>query len=237
MIISVGAPAAPPPVRPATVRAAVVVQIGAAALLLAGAVVAAVAAVLQNAAITEAARTVAADPMIVEEERFGNAFTAVVPGGICVVLALWFGGLTIGLWRGANVARILTMVGAGVPVLCGLCQCAGGLAMGALLVGLPEGPPPSEFDPEIPAEPGLDRYDVFYAELDRVSTTVVWMPVVASLLAFLIFAAILAVVILLVMPSAHRYFRPDGGRPDIRYVPVPYPVYYWPGPPPGAPGG
>jgi len=238
----INAPGPPRPPLPGTVRAAVYTQIGAAALLLVGAVAAVVYALLYNSLITRAARTVSADPAIVSEERFGSIAIAVAPGGISLVLGLLFGGLTIGLWRGVNATRILTVVAAGVPMLCGLCQAGSGALVGLLVLGIPQGPPPDEepvagADPFAGADPYFEDpgYDKFYTELDRISSGLAVATILVPVLALLILAALVATIILLFLPSANRYFRPYR---NLQYLPVPYPVYLphpaplWPDRPP-----
>jgi hypothetical protein len=223
----------PRPPRPGTVRAAVYVQVGVAVLLLATSAAVAVMTVLWNNILTQAARNTSADPQIVSGERFGSVSMAVVLGGLSLGLALWFGILTVPLWRGAHTARILTAVGAGAPVLCALGQGGSGLLIMPVLLGAPQGPPP-EVAPEGPNIPTFQNYDAFQAELDRLSTDFRWLTIAAPVMALVIFGCILALVTLLFMPSANRYFRPEGPRRVIQYVPVPYPVY-WPFPgPPGA---
>jgi hypothetical protein len=186
-----------------------------------------------NDIITQAARNTSADPQVVSDERFGNVSMAVVLGAVSLALALWFGILTVPLWRGAHTARILTAVAAGVPVLCGLCQGGSGLLMLPFFV-LGAGDPPPDAAPGSPSDPTFANYDAFYAELDRLSTDFRWLTIAVPVMALVIFGCILALATLLFMPSANRYFRPEGPRRAIQYVPVPYPVY-WPYPvPPGA---
>jgi hypothetical protein len=208
-----------------------VAQTGVAVLLLLAMAAVASTAVIYNGKIDQAARAVTTDPQIVADERFGSLSLAIMLGGLCLGLALGFGGLAIGLWRGANVARVLTAVVAGVPLLCGLCQAGGGLLLGMLLFSLPEGPPPGVVEPDLAEEPGMARYDAFYAELDRLSFDVLGTAVLAPLLTILVFLGVLAVLTLLFTPSANRFFRPGNPHRDIYYVAVPYPVY-WPHPVP-----
>jgi hypothetical protein len=208
-------------------------QVGIVVLLLTTAAAVVIMTVFRNDLITQAARNTSADPQIVSGERFGNVSMAVVVGGLSLGLALWFAILTVALWRGAHVARILTAVGAGVPVLCGLCQGGSGLLMMPFLIGVPQGPPP-QVPSEDPSLPTFQSFDAFQAELDRLSTGFRWLTIAAPVMALVIFGCVLAVVTLLFTPSANRYFRPEGPRPAVQYVPVPYPVY-WPYPvPPGA---
>jgi hypothetical protein len=223
----------PRPPRPGTVRAAVYLQVGVVVLLLATLAAVAVMTVLWNDIITQAARNTSADPQIVSGERFGSVSMAVVLGGFSLGLALWFGILAVPLWRGANTARILTAVGAGVPVLCALCQGGSGLLVMPFLLGAPQGPPP-DVAPDGPDAPTFENFDAFYAELDRLSTGFRWLTIAGPVMALVVFGCILALTTLLFMPSANRYFRPEGPRRVVQYVPVPYPVY-WPYPvPPGA---
>jgi hypothetical protein len=239
MISAAGPPPAPAPAprppRPGTVRAAVFVQLGVAVLLVVAMLAVVVAAVQYNDLITQAARNISADRDIVDEERFGSIFVAVVLGGACLAIALWFGSLTIGLWRGANVARVLTAVGAGVPLLCGLCQAGSGAFIGAMVFSLPQGPPVDESDSGFFEDPEFAGYDEFYAELDRLGADFNWATVLAPVLTMLILMAVFAMVLLLFMPSANRYFRPQGPPRTVHYVPVPYPVYLPPPMPPWSP--
>ncbi|HWG98899.1 MAG TPA: hypothetical protein VNV66_06160, partial [Pilimelia sp.] len=76
--------------------------------------------------IAEAAENVGAGAGAVAAQQGSNVAGAVLATGVCILLAVWFAALATPVWRGRDAARILTTVGAGSPLLCGVASMGGG---------------------------------------------------------------------------------------------------------------
>ncbi|MEH0842561.1 hypothetical protein V6U81_09250 [Micromonospora sp. CPCC 205711] len=220
------APAAPPvrPPRPRLVTVAFWLQLAIAALLLVLAGLVVWQAVHWNGEIDRALRLVPdADPEEVSGERFGNVMMACVIGVPAVLLAVALAVTALGIRRGSNAARITVFVIAGVQVLIMLGQgCSGALFL-PFLFFLDEGPgeyAPDEYDPGFPEDSKF--LDALYGSGPDRSEDVLFA--VGGLSLLLVFCLTLAVVVLLVQPTVHRWFVPRSAteaRPPVGYHPVP----------------
>ncbi len=214
----------PSAVRPATVKAAIVLQwVLVGTLLLIGAV-AIVDAIHYDSQIDQAARAVGAAADDVAFERSSNVAGALFSLVPVLLLAVWLGIAAWRMRRGSNVARILALVGLGAPLALGVLACVGGSLVGMLIVGSAAfGPDMSDF-----ADEDADYWSEqpFYDELDRLSgdgwsLALDAIGTVATLLALLLGIATL---ILLLVRTSNRYFRLQPVIPGYPYGP------YWPGP-------
>ncbi len=242
MILPGTAVAAPP--RPPTVTVAFLLQLGLAGLLLLLVAVVATEAVHYDGLIDRALRL--AGSGAAEDaafERSANVAGAVLAGFPALLLAVWFGSTAIGVRRGSNVGRVLTLVGLGAPLVLGILACFAGvlgiLMFGVLLAGASE-----EFTGEEYAgaedfageDPGAGGGSAFYDELIRLDSGG-WSMVLTSVGEIAVMTAFLvavAVGVLLITPTSNRYFRPRPPAPWPTYPPSPpYPPYppYWYGPP------
>ncbi|MFC0531814.1 hypothetical protein [Phytohabitans kaempferiae] len=210
----------PPPAarpRPATVTVAFRLQLGLVAVLLVLAVLMVVDAVAYSGLIDRAAELTNADPDEVSMERAFNVEWAVMTGLPAIALLALFAATALPVRSGSNVARILTCVGAGFPLLCcGVAGGAGTLAMVPLLALEPEELEQEEF---LPGDSPF--YDKLY-ELESAGPT----SGLAILIPILIFAAIamaVAIAVLLLVPPSNRYYRPE--QPPPLQTPV-YPSVY-----------
>ncbi|MGC5017408.1 hypothetical protein [Micromonospora sp. DT47] len=222
-------PAAAPvrPPRPRLVTIASWLQLAAVALLLVLAAVLVWHAMWWDGEIDRAARLVPdADPAEVADERFGNVVMSCVVGVPVLLLAALLGFAAWGVRRGSAVARVMVFVTGGLQLLCVFGQgCFAGMLLPfAFAMG---GGPTEDWDSEIPAEftPDESKFlqtlygtgpdpaeDVFFA--------------VGGLAALLVFGLTLAAVVLLALPTSHRWFVPASGRPPgaPHRPPVAYPV-------------
>ncbi|MEU4221712.1 hypothetical protein [Actinoplanes sp. NPDC026623] len=246
--------------RPAAVTVAFALQVALAGTLLLMVGVAIADAVHYDALIDQAARAATSGGDDAGSERAANLSSALLTAVPALLLAAWLGITAIWVRRGSNVARILTLVGIGAPVLLGALACVFGSLFGLLLVGLITAAPGDGFtdgeeltdDESFTAWEGSD----FYARLDRldgkgwsVAFDVLGMVtvIVALLLA-------VATVVLLLTSTSHRFFRPWRPAPLYRHPapfhgypapfhgypapfhgypappPCPYPPAHWPGP-------
>lgn len=217
------------PPRPTFVTVASWFQIAAAVilLLLVGLMVAG--AVHFDGQIDRAASLVPnADPAEVASERSGNVVMTVIPAVLALLLAGWLGGCVVPVRRGSNTGRILVFVAGGVQLL--LCfgqACAGALVI-PLVIATAVGtgsPPPAE------PPPGADGYvpweqsefaRVLYSHPDPLSD-LLSLVVGVEMLAVLVLSA--AVVLLLAMPPANRFFVPRAA-PALPTWPQPTPYGY-----------
>ena len=223
--------------RPATVTVAFTFQVALVATLLLMIGMAVAGAVHFDALIDQAARAPGADPGEAAAERSGNlagALAAAVPE---LVLAVWLGSTAFPMRRGSNVARILTLVGLGTPLVLGLLGCLVGGAFGMLfaLAG------PDAAGPDGDPVAGPDD-SVFYQQLDRLDSDG-WSIVLGVLgMAGVVLALLFGVAtgVLLLTGASDRYFRPRRPAPPPMTYPIPYPYppaygyqpYWYPAPPP-----
>ncbi|MBU2669276.1 hypothetical protein KOI35_37770 [Actinoplanes bogorensis] len=226
-----GSPAAP--ARPTTVTVAFWFQVGLVAVLLILIGMSIAGAVHYNGLIDEAARATSADAEEVSLEREDNVAGTLFAAIPLLLLAIWLGITAIWVRRGSNIARILTWVGLGAPLLLGLGCCFFGFFAFAMFIPFDES---FADDPEFADDPTMDFSDSpFYDKLfslDSGGWSVAYDAVISTALGLALLFAVTVVVLLVVSPS-NRYFRPLGrvafGFP---YGPMPGP-YGYPGPVPG----
>ena len=226
-------PTAPPPTapaantaRPATVTAAYALQLALTATLVVIIALAIADAVLYDGLIDQAARATGAGRDDVDGERASNVFGTLMIALPALLLAGWLG--VTGWWvrRGSNVARILTLVALGAPLILGLVACVVGSLGGLLLAGLLLAPSGEPFPEEAEGDfTGLTEGG-FYDELWRLDSNG-WSAVSDALgLTASATALILgiSVAVLLLTSASSRYFRPQHPAPAL-----PLPVYppYW----------
>ena len=218
--------------RPAVVTAAFWFQVALVAVLLILVGTSIAGAVHYNGLIDEAARATTPDPEEVAFEREGNLAGTLFTGIPLLILAVWLGLSAVWMRRGNNIARILTWIGLGAPVLLGLGACflgfAGILAVAAF-VPFDESFPD---DPEFTDDPGFDGGGEFYDKLYSLDNgSVAYDVVISSALALAVLFAVTVVVLLFTGP-ANRFFRPlgRGGPAHFPYGSMPGPLY------PPAPG-
>lgn len=227
--------AAPPvrPARPGTVTVAFYLQLAIVLLLLVGIGIAVAQAVHFDGLIDRAARLTDADPAEVSSERTGNVIGTLVVGVPSLLLAVWLAACAVPLHRGSNAARILTVVAGGLQLL----ACVGPFGCGLLLIPMmfaapPEwegaGEPPPEWETD-PYFADSEFYDTLYADSAQD-----WFFAGLGLVGLVVFALSLAVVVLVLVPPANRYFVPRHDAPAspwplASYPPVyPYPTYPYP---------
>ncbi|MEV4627429.1 hypothetical protein AB0J90_14170 [Micromonospora sp. NPDC049523] len=227
----------PPPARPATVTVAGWLVWGVIGVLLAEIVLGIASAVHFSGEIDRAAALTDPDPSEVSTERFGNILGLLFTGVPALVLVIWLAICVPPLLRGRNAARILTIVPAGLMLLLACCLPVGfGMMVGGFLLSGPvldeptaSGPwPESEpgAAPDYPDEPDFSQFEdsEFYDRL-YLDTDPVWdlLGMAAPLLALLAFGLVVAVAVLLLTPSANRFFRP-WHQPPTFWPGYPYPV-------------
>lgn len=206
----------PRPPRPGTVTVAFWLQLAAVLILLGLVALVVVEAVRWDAAIDRAVQRVpSADPDEVSAERWGGVVMATVFGLPALLLALWLGLTAPRVRAGSNTARTMVFVAGGVQLL--LCVAQG--CIGAFLIpagvmitmaeapyideSYPEGMPPPDND----IWPESDFSEALYSQRDSFD---VLFPL-AGLGVLLVFLLTAAVVLLLALPPAHRWFVPRTG--------------------------
>ncbi|MGI5241063.1 hypothetical protein [Dactylosporangium sp. CA-139066] len=201
------------PDRPVQVRVALWLQLAAIVLLLGLAGLVAAYAVHYNDVITEVAARYPDEADTVSSERTGNVASALLVGIPALILAVWYAATLRPLWRGSNVARILVFVAGGGLVLMGLSQvCGGGFPLALIAFafddnGFVDGPD---------GDQGF--LDALYSRTDTFAAVAMASGIGGLLL---VVALSGAVVLLLALPPAHRYFVP-------RVTPPPAPFGYFP---------
>ncbi|MEV0561759.1 hypothetical protein [Dactylosporangium sp. NPDC050588] len=211
------------PARPAQVTVAFWLQLAAAAVLLTVVGLVVAYAVHYDAEISRAAGMVpGVDPREVDTERTGNLFSALFVGVPTLVLALWLGITALPVLRGSNVARIFVFVAAAGQLLLITLQMCGGLLMLPLLAT-------ADWDSDVVVDDGASwdspESSQFQSTLwDRVEDFSDLAFLGGALGLFLVVTLSVAVVLLLALPPAHRYFVPRAAAP----VPPAWPAY--PGP-------
>jgi hypothetical protein len=255
--------APPAPARPSVVTVAFWLQLGLVVALLLIVVTSALDAVRYDALIDKAALATPGNSDDVAMERESNLFGVLAFGLSLTVLAVWLGVALRWVGRGSHVARVLTWVGLGAPIVLGLLFCLVGGAfgfLGLLVFGLVEGsdgePFPDEGDLPDEGYPGWETGDDFYDSLYRLDTggwSVAYQAIIGTLVLVALLCAIATAVLLMTGP-ANRFFRPDRmpvrgpgfGHPlPPQYYATPYPAYPpapgypapnpWGPPPPGRP--
>jgi hypothetical protein len=225
------------PARPTQVRVAFWLQIGAAVLLLGIVGLAIAQAVHYDHEISRVAALVPdADPAEVSGERSSNVFGTLVIGVPALLLAAWLAATAVPALRGSNVARILVFVAGGGVLLLGVMQICGGALFLQFLFAFDNGDVTSDNgggngDVVVASDPFADSkfIDTLYSDTDTF-TGVFFLT--AAFSAFAVLLIIGAVVLLLALPPAHRYFVPRAAppasawpvHPGVGPVPVPYMV-------------
>ncbi|MER7004441.1 hypothetical protein ABT297_15535 [Dactylosporangium sp. NPDC000555] len=203
------------PPRPAQVTVAFWLQFAAVALLL-GIVGLVIADALHfDGEISRAAALVPdADPAEVSSERSGIVFMALFLGVPTLLLAVWLAATAVPLLRGSNVARILVFVAGGAQLLLCLLPGCGGfllvplfLALGDADVTGPDEMPPQE----------SKFLETLYSGSDSFSELSFLVGAAGALAALVLTGA---VVLLVALPPAHRYFVPRAATPPAPVWPA-----------------
>jgi hypothetical protein len=222
------APVRPP--RPVTVTIAFWLQLATVLVLLGLVALVVTQAVQWDGQIDRAVRAVPdADPDEVRGERWSNVTMAVVLGLPTLLLALWLAATARPVRRGGNVARILVFVAGGVQLV----VCCGQSFVGAFVFpllfafGFDDGPyVEGEYPEEGPVGPEAEIWteSKFFEELYSRSDPfdAVLFPL-AGLGVLTVLVLTLAVVLLLALPPAHRWFVPRAA-PAAPMPPAGYPV-------------
>lgn len=195
-------------------------QVAAVALLLGLAGLAVAHAVHYDAEISRVAAMVGnADPDEVRDERAGNVAATLFVGVPALLLAVWLGVTARPVLRGSNIARIFIFVAGGGQLLLALCQLCGGLLLLPLAFAAMDAGDDVVVDDGVSWEQESDFIDALYTDPD-VFSEVFFGGTVLTALAVLVLT--LAVVLLLALPPAHRYFVPKA--PQARPARPPHPV-------------
>ncbi len=220
-----------PPQRPATVTVAVALQIALVGALLLTSVTAVAEAIRYDGLIDRAVRAIGASAGDAAFERSMNLSGAVAGAVSALVLAVWLGVAVVWLRRGSNVARIITLVGLGAPVVLGLVACVVGGLLGTVMVSLLASSP-EDFvtDDGAFTEDGFPGGDEFalsdeLARLDTGGWSIAFEVTGTATTAAALLLGI-ATGALLLTSQSDRYFRP---RRPATAVPYPPP---WPAAPP-----
>ncbi|MGC4760428.1 hypothetical protein [Micromonospora trifolii] len=215
------------PPRPATVTIAFWLQLAVALVLLGLAALTVAEAVHFDGQIDRAVRLVPdADPAEVTGERQGNVAMTLILGVPAVLLAVWLAATAVPVRRGANLARILVFVASGAQLLVCFAQCCSGGFLVPLLT-MPEmgDEPPPDWDEEWETS---TFFDTLYSGTDPWDD--LFFPA-AGLGVLTVLALSAAVVLLLALPPANRWFVPrtaDEALPGPAWA-MPGPTYVPPG--------
>ncbi|GAB3949079.1 hypothetical protein GCM10027614_47260 [Micromonospora vulcania] len=197
------APVRPP--RPVTVTIAFWLQLALVLILLGLAGLAVAEAVHFDGQITRAAQLVPdADPAEVTGERRGNIAMTLVIGVPAVLLAMWLVATAGPVRRGLNTARILVFVASGTQLLVCFAQCCSGGFLVPLLTSVPTEVDPTTIDSE-DEWPESEFFEALYSAADPFGD--LFIPV-AGLSVLLVLTLSAAVVLLLALPPANRWFVP-----------------------------
>jgi hypothetical protein len=192
--------------RPASVTVAFWLQLAAvlALLLMVGLLVAY--AVYFDGQISRAVELVPeADPDEVSAERAGNIVTSVVMGVMTLAVAVWLAATAVPVLRGSNVARILVFIAAGAHLLLCAAPCLGGAALAPLfLAGSPEEPPDGGYVGE-EAWQESRFIETLYSQTSPFDDGFFLGTTVGSGIEMML---AIAIVVLLAVPPASRYFVP-----------------------------
>ncbi|MGN9811885.1 hypothetical protein ACTMSW_21310 [Micromonospora sp. BQ11] len=229
------------PPRPRTVTIAFWLQLTLVAVLLGLVALVVVEAIDWNAQIDRAARAVPnADPDEVSGERVGNVVTSVLLGLPTLLLAAWMAATALPVRRGGNTARIMVFVGGGAQLLLCMAPACAGMISAPLFLA-------SGFDEEMyPEEEGGTSVDDPWSESRFIEALYdspnpfdqVLFPLAAvGILTVLTLTA--AIVLLLALPPAHRWFVPHttAPTPPVPFAPLPPPGYGYGYQPAAAPPG
>lgn len=221
----------PRPPRPGSVLVAFWLQLAGVLVLLVMAGLVVAYAVYFDGQISRAVELVPeADPDEVSAERTGNVVTSAVMGGLILVVAVWLAATAVPVLRGSNVARILVFIGAGAHLLLCAAPCLSGAALAPIfLAGAPEEPPDDLYAGEEPWQESRFLETLYSDTLPFEDGFFLGMSV-GSLVELML---AVAVVVLLAVPPASRYFVP---RPPAPVWPGGYALPAWPpSPPPAVP--
>ncbi|MEV4537658.1 hypothetical protein AB0J82_28165 [Asanoa sp. NPDC049518] len=215
-------PPVPRPPRPVTVTIALWLQISAVVMLLVLLGLLIGHAVYFDDLISRAVELVPdADPDEVSGERTGNVVTTVVPGVVVLVVAIWLAVTAVPMFRGSNVARIFVFVAGGAHLL----LCASPFVAGAAIIPLFLAAGEPEYGPEYEDLPPDDLvwedskfYDALYSHTTAAEDAFFAGQAAVTVVEVCL---LLAVVVLLAVPPASRWFVP---RPAWPPAPVPVPV-------------
>jgi hypothetical protein len=230
------------PPRPTQVTVACWLQLAAVVLLVGMVGLAVAQAVYYNGEISRVAALVGdADPDEVSGERVANVMSTLFVGLPALVLALWLGLTARPLLRGSNVARILVFVAGGGQLLLVIVQTCGGFLLAPLLFS-------SVDDGDVMVDDGVSwEESEFIGTL--YSSTEMFSGILfagAVLVALTVLVGTIAVVLLLALPPANRYFVPKAPQtwqtwpPHPAIGPMPYyicpdPSAHLPAEPPSVP--
>ncbi|GIF67428.1 hypothetical protein Ais01nite_54630 [Asanoa ishikariensis] len=170
-----------------------------------------------------------ADPDEVNGERVGNVVTTVIPGVIILVVAVWLAATAIPVLRGSNVGRIFVFIAGGAHLL----LCASPFVAGAAIIPLfiasgpayepeyvPEDIPQDGFPPDDIFWEDSKFYDTLYSDTTPAEDAFFAGQAAVTVVEVVL---VLAVVVLLAVPPAYRWFVP---RPALQPLPVgPYAGY------------
>ncbi|MFB9544680.1 hypothetical protein [Micromonospora sagamiensis] len=197
------------PARPTTVTVAFWLQLAAVGVLLVMVGLTVAAAVQFDGRIDRAAQLVPdADPDEVSGERFGNWMTMVAVVVPALFLAVWFAATARPVRRGGNTARILVFVGGGLQLLLGVGQCC----LGALFIPLALGAPDEGWTETADGEPVWEESEFVETLYDsNLSEDLLGMGAAGG--GLVVFLLSVAVVLLLALPPANRYFVPRDETP------------------------
>jgi hypothetical protein len=151
-----------------------------------------------------------ADPDEVSAERVGNLVTSVVLGAIILAVAVWLAASAVPVLRGSNVARILVFIAAGAHVLLCAAPCLSGAAIAPVfLAGAPEEPPAGVYVGE-EAWQESRFIETLYSQTLPFDDAFFLGMTVGSVMEVML---AVAVVVLLAVPPASRYFVPRRPAP------------------------
>ncbi|WP_173059805.1 hypothetical protein [Phytohabitans houttuyneae] len=195
------------PRRPASVTVAFWLQVAAVLALLVMVGLTVAYAVYFDGQISRVAEMVPdADPDEVSAERTGNVVTSVVTGALILVVAVCLAATAVPMFRGSNVARIMVFVAAGAHILLCAAPCIGGAAVAPIfLASAPEEP----YLGEEPWEESRFLETLYSESLPFEDGYFLGMAAGTGLELMLV----IAVVVLLVVPPANRYFVPRPPAP------------------------
>ncbi|MEH1130724.1 hypothetical protein [Micromonospora sp. CPCC 206061] len=146
-----------------------------------------------------------ADPEEVSGERVGNIVTSVVMGVMILAVGVWLAATAVPVLRGSNVARILVFVAAGAHLLLCAAPCLGGAALAPIfLAGAPEEPSEGPYVGQEPWEESRFIETLYSQTLPFEDGFFLGMTVGFGIEVLLV----IAVVVLLAVPPASRYFVP-----------------------------
>lgn len=224
--------------RPATATVAAALQLGIVLLALGLIAAAWIGYISHDEMIDRAVKLVPeADPEVVASERSSNRFGSVMASVLSSGIALWFGATLWPVWRGSNLARVVTAVGAGMQTAVAVLISCGGGVFGLMFLPLIAGDPGLEGGDPL-TDPGLYEEDPFYDKLFQLQDSGAGMlPGMVLGIGMMLLALLAgALLVLLLVPPSNRWFSPRPPSPVATGVPIYYPVYYQgPGLLPGAP--